>query len=139
MEFFKKLSMGFAAGALGGLIAEAILLVAVYYGITSKIGVHLPGIDSSSYVWSQLGHQIFWGAIWGLLFGLPIMKDADWWKRALVIGALPALVALFYLFPFVQGEGLFGKNYGSWTFLVIFIACWIWGFVASAWYNKIGG
>ena len=139
MEFFRKLSIGFAAGAVGGLIAEALLLLAVYYGITAKIGVNLPGIDSYSYVWAQLEHEIFWGAIWGLFFGLPIMTDGAWWKRALFIGALPALVMLFYVFPYVSSQGLFGKDYGTWTFVVIFIACWIWGAVAAGWYNKIGG
>jgi hypothetical protein len=139
MEFFRKLSIGFAAGAVGGFIAEALLLLAIVYGITPKLGVSLPGIDSYAYVWMQLEHEVLWGAIWGLLFALPIMKDSTWWKRALLIGAFPALVILFYLFPFVQNEGLAGKDYGSWTFLVVFITCWIWGFIASAWYNKMGG
>ena len=61
---------------------------------------------------------LFWGGLWGILFGL-FIKTA--WKRLYLFGflyVLAPLIALFMFFLPMSGAGYFGLRQGGPTFPV---------------------
>lgn len=131
----KSLTVGFSAGALGALISAIALWALVTYGVTDRMDVSLAVAGSWSGFLTGLYAHIFWGGVWGFLFGLPLLENSVV-KRALFIGLLPSLLSFLVLYPFVAQMGFFGTGYGTLTFIPILVINWIWGFVAASWYAK---
>ncbi len=133
MDFLKKLSNGFSAGALGGLLHVIIFILIVYYGLTNNIGVSFRLPITTGGLEHLVYSSIIWGGVWGFLFAFPIVPKS-WWLRGLLIGTFPSLVTLFVLFP-QEGLGLLGTGYGNLAFLVILLLNWAWGVIAAGWYE----
>jgi len=99
----------FAAGVLGALAVVLFSQVLFGAGISQTLGVKAPVSLKSPDVYRPL----FWGGLWGVLFGL-FAKTA--WKRLYLVGflyVLAPLAALFLFFLPKMGAGFFGLKAGG--------------------------
>ncbi len=124
----KRISMNFAAGAMGGVIAAILLWCLGRYGITGNLNVRLsPGLSPG-----LLYPKIVWGGIWAQLLLLPLIKRRVL-ARGLVISIGPTAYHLLYLFPFVLGKGFLGLRLGALTPVVIAAVNAVWGLATVLW------
>ena len=99
----------FAAGVLGALAVVLFSQVLFGAGVSQTLGVKAPVSLKSPDVYRPL----FWGGLWGVLFGL-FAKTA--WKRLYLVGflyVLAPLAALFLFFLPKMGAGFFGLKAGG--------------------------
>ncbi|MFB6357131.1 MAG: hypothetical protein ABEJ65_11530 [bacterium] len=101
-----------------------------YGGINELLGIAI----RPEWSWSWLRPRLIWGGIWGCFF-LPLIYRADQKPiiAGVVIGLLPALNQLLYVFPFQLGHGILGLSLGNFTPLLVVMANLIWGIVAAEW------
>jgi hypothetical protein len=105
----QRAAICFAAGVLG---AAAVLLfsqILFGVGLSQTLGVRAPVSLKSPDVYRPL----FWGGLWGILFGL-FARPA--WKRLYLVGflyVLAPLAALFLFFLPNMGAGYFGLKAGG--------------------------
>ncbi|MFO0995647.1 MAG: hypothetical protein U1F33_03115 [Alphaproteobacteria bacterium] len=128
----KRLSLAFAAGALGALAHGFALWFAGHIHLTAAIGVAIaPGLNT---IWFY--PHIVWGGLWGFLFALPVL-ERSWVVRGLVLSLAPTLVQLFVIFPERTTAGTMGLGLGHLTPLVVLVANGIWGLAAAGWYRLL--
>ena len=104
----QRAAIGFPAGVLGALAVVICSYVLFGLGISAALGVNAPASLKSPDVYKPL----FWGGLWGILFGL-FIKTA--WKRLYLVGflyVLAPLAALFLFFLPLGGAGFFGLHKG---------------------------
>jgi hypothetical protein len=103
----------FAAGVIGAAAVVVCSYVLFGLGVSGTLGVNAPLPLKSPDIYKPL----FWGGLWGILFGL-FIKTA--WKRLYLVGflyVLAPLAALFLFFLPMAGAGFFGLHKGP-TFTV---------------------
>src|SRR5207244_757728 len=101
-------AIGFAAGVIGAAAVVVCSYVLFGVGVSGALGVKAPLTLKSPDIYKPL----FWGGLWGILFGL-FIKMA--WKRLYLVGflyVLAPLLALFLFFLPMSGAGYFGLNRG---------------------------
>ena len=108
LTLIQRVAICFASGVVGA--AAVVLFSYVLFGlrISSALGVKAPIPLKSPDIYRPL----FWGGLWGILFGL-FIKTA--WKRLYLVGflyVLAPLLALFLFFLPMSGAGYFGLNRG---------------------------
>ena len=106
-------AIGFAAGVIGAVAVVVCSYVLFGLGVSGTLGVNAPLPLKSPDIYKPL----FWGGLWGVLFGL-FIKVA--WKRLYLVGFLYVLAPLLTLFLFflpMSGAGYFGLHRGP-TFTV---------------------
>ena len=101
-------AIGFAAGVIGA--AAVVLLSHILFGlgVSEALGVKAPVSLKSPDIYKPL----FWGGLWGILFGA-FIKTA--WNHLYVIGflfVLAPLLALFLFFLPKANAGFFGLKMG---------------------------
>lgn len=104
----QRAAIGFPAGVLGALAVVLFSYVLFGLGISEALGVKAPVSLKSPDVYRPL----FWGGLWGILFGV-LIKSA--WKRLNLVGflyVLAPLAALFLFFLPMGGLGFFGLHKG---------------------------
>ena len=98
----------FAAGVVGALAVVLFSQILFGVGLSAALGVKAPVSMKSPDIYRPL----FWGGLWGILFGL-FTKTA--WKQLYLFGflyVLAPLSALFLFFLPMAGAGYFGLNKG---------------------------
>lgn len=128
----KRLSLAFAAGALGALANGVALWLAGNFGVTAAIGVAIAPHLTPAWLYPR----ICWGGLWGLLFALPVL-ERSWVLRGFVLSLAPTIVQLFFVFPEKTAAGTMGLGLGHLTPLVVLAANGLWGLVAAGWYRLI--
>jgi len=113
MTVGQRAAICFAAGVIGA--AAVVLLSHIMFGLglSGALGVKAAVSLKSPDIYKPL----FWGGLWGILFGL-FVKPA--WKHLYIVGflyVLAPLAALFLFFLPSSGAGYFGLNKGP-TFTV---------------------
>src|SRR5437867_6784362 len=101
-------AIGFAAGVIGAAAVVVCSYVLFGLGVSGTLGVNAPLPLKSPDIYKPL----FWGGLWGILFGL-FIKTA--WKRLYLVGflyVLAPLLALFLFFLPMSGAGIFGLHQG---------------------------
>ena len=101
-------AIGFAAGVVGAAAVVVCSYVLFGLGVSGTLGVKAPLPLKSPDIYKPL----FWGGLWGVLFGL-FIKTA--WRRLYVLGflyVLAPLAALFLFFLPISGAGYFGLQRG---------------------------
>jgi hypothetical protein len=96
-------AIGSAAGVIGAVAVVVCSYVLFGIGVSEALGVKAPLPLKSPDIYKPL----FWGGLWGILFGL-FIKTA--WKRLYLIGflyVLAPLAALFFVFPADERCGIF--------------------------------
>ena len=114
----QRVAICFAAGVIG---AGAVVLFShalFWLGLSATLGVKTPVSLKSPDIYKPL----FWGGLWGSLFGL-FIKAA--WNRLYLLGflyVLAPLLALFLFFLPMSGAGYFGLNRGpSFTLYLVLV------------------
>ena len=104
----QRAAICFAAGVVGALAVVLFSQILFGVGLSEALGVKAPVSMKSPDIYRPL----FWGGLWGILFGL-FTKTA--WKRLYLFGflyVLAPLTALFLFFLPMAGAGYFGLNKG---------------------------
>ena len=104
----QRASICFAAGVIGAAAVVVCSYVLFGLGVSGTLGVNAPLPLKSPDIYKPL----FWGGLWGALFGL-FIKTA--WNRLYLVGflyVLAPLLALFLFFLPMSGAGFFGLNKG---------------------------
>ncbi|MGD2175595.1 MAG: hypothetical protein PVJ27_09345 [Candidatus Brocadiaceae bacterium] len=128
MRSVRRLSTAFAAGALGGAVNGIVVWGAGGLGLTTALGVQIAPALTRELIYSK----VVWGAIWGLLFLLPL------WRRSVVVRGLiysigPTLVQLLLVFPLKADKGMLGLELGVLTPLFVLLFNAAWGITAALW------
>jgi len=109
----QRAAICFAAGVIGAAAVVVCSYVLFGLGVSGTLGVNAPLPLKSPDIYKPL----FWGGLWGALFGL-FIKSA--WNRLYLVGflyVLAPLLALFLFFLPMSGAGYFGLNRGP-TFTI---------------------
>lgn len=104
----QRMAIGFAAGVVGAIAVAAFSYILFGLGLSAKLDVTEPLSLKSPDVYRPL----FWGGLWGMLFGLFINAA---WDHLYLVGflyVLAPLAALFLFFLPKAGAGFFGLNKG---------------------------
>jgi len=104
----QRMAICFAAGVVGALAVVVFSNILFGLGLSAKLGVEAPVSLKSPDIYKPL----FWGGLWGMLFGLFIHTA---WNRLYLVGflyVLAPLAALFLFFLPKAGAGFFGLNKG---------------------------
>lgn len=132
MRFFRDITIGFASGALAGLLAGMFFWLIGHFDLAHYIQVKFTVPDQWSEIYPIFINQLLLGGLLGLLLGIPLWQDA-WIKRGLILGLIPTLFILLYFYPYVQNEGMFGLNHGNFAFAIILGLGWFYGLFTSGW------
>jgi hypothetical protein len=104
----QRVAICFAAGVIGA-VAVVLFSHALFWSrLSAALGVTAPVSLKSPDIYKPL----FWGGLWGILFGL-FIKTA--WNRLYLVGflyVLAPLLALFLFFLPMSGAGFFGLHRG---------------------------
>src|SRR5437773_9329584 len=103
LTVLQRVAICFAAGVIGGLAVVLFSHVLFQLGLSAALGVTAPVSLKSPDIYKPL----FWGGLWGILFGL-LIKTA--WNRLYLVGflyVLAPLLALFLFFLPMSGAGYF--------------------------------
>jgi hypothetical protein len=104
----QRAAIGFAAGVVGAVAVVLFSQILFGLGLSATLGVTAPVSLKSPDIYRPL----FWGGLWGILFGL-LIKAA--WNRLYLVGflyVLAPLLALFLFFLPMSGAGYFGLHRG---------------------------
>src|SRR5213592_1119794 len=104
----QRLAICFAAGVVGAVAVVLFSHALFRLGLSATLGVKAPVSLKSPDIYMPL----FWGGLWGILFGL-FIKTA--WNRLYLVGflyVLAPLLALFLFFLPMSGAGFFGLRQG---------------------------
>ena len=104
----QRVAICFAAGVIGATAVVLLSQALFGLGLSATLGVKAPVSLKSPDIYKPL----FWGGLWGSLFGL-FIKTA--WNRLYLAGflyVLAPLTALFLFFLPMSGAGYFGLNRG---------------------------
>ena len=104
----QRVAICFAAGVIGAAAVVLFSHVLFQLGLSATLGVTAPVSLKSPDIYKPL----FWGGLWGLLFGLFIRTA---WNRLYLVGflyVLAPLLALFLFFLPMSGAGYFGLHRG---------------------------
>jgi hypothetical protein len=105
----QRVAICFAAGVVGALAVVLFSHVLFAVGLSGKLGVKAPVSLKSPDIYKPL----FWGGLWGILFGVFIETA---WNQLYLVGFLyylAPMAALFLFFLPKAGAGYFGLKMGS--------------------------
>ena len=114
LTLIQRVAICFPAGVIGALAVVLFSLVLFGLGLSATFGVKAPLSLESPGIYRPL----FWGGLWGILFGLFIKTV---WRRLYLFGLLYVLVpllALYIIFLPRSGAGYFGLQHGGPMFTV---------------------
>jgi hypothetical protein len=127
-RLLRKVSIYFAAGAVGGLANGLSVWFLGTAGITAVFGVSI----SPALTPAMLYHRIVWGGIWGLAFLLPLAINSAT-LRGTLYSLGPTFVQLFIIFPERAHKGMMGLELGTLTPFFVFLFNAVWGITATLW------
>ena len=115
----QRVTICFVAGVIGALAVLLFSRVLFGVGLSAALGAKAPISLKAPDVYRPL----FWGGLWGILFGL-FIKLA--WKRLYLFGLLYVIVpllALYLIFLPMGGAGFFGLKMGGamFTFYLLLV------------------
>jgi hypothetical protein len=114
----QRAAICFAAGVIGAVAVVLFSHALFWSGLSATLGVTAPVSVKSPDIYKPL----FWGGLWGVLFGL-FIKTA--WQRLYLVGflyVLAPLLALFLFFLPMSGAGYFGLHRGpTFTFYLLLV------------------
>jgi hypothetical protein len=129
MRGLHGLSIGFAAGAIGGLVCSLVIWFSGEIGLTEHYDVSIHPKFTAEWLYPR----IVWGGLWGFLFVMPYFERMPLLLKGALLSLLPSAIQLFVIFPIFQHQELMGMRLGDLTplFVLGFNACW--GLAAGLW------
>ena len=127
-NFFRKTTLVFAAGCLGGLVNSLAVWFFGELGITQALGVKIAPTLSAAWLYPR----IVWGGLWGFLFLIP-MKKSRFIYEGLIFSLGPTIVQLFVIFPIKAKKGIMGLELGTLTPLFVIFYNAVWGATTELW------
>lgn len=131
-QHIRRISLSFAAGCFGTLIASLAIWYVGSKGIPHRFGVAIAPALSFSF----LHPRLIWGGLWGFLFLIPVWRSGFWvgvFSRGVLFSLFPTLFQLFYVFPFLAGKGMMGLSLGMLTPVFVCFYNALWGFFTALW------
>ena len=104
----QRVAICFLAGVAGAAAVVAFSYLLFGLGISPALGVKAPLPLKSPDIYKPL----FWGGLWGILFGVFVKPTWDWFYLFGFLFVLAPLAALFLFFLPVSGAGYFGLKMG---------------------------
>jgi hypothetical protein len=104
----QRVAICFVAGVVGATAVVLCSYVLFGLGLSGVLGIKAPIPLKSPDIYRPL----FWGGLWGLLFGVFIKRA---WNRLYLVGFLyylAPMAALFFFFLPMSGAGFLGLNKG---------------------------
>jgi hypothetical protein len=126
----RKISGAFTGGAIGGLVDSVNITILGKVGISDLLGVSMKPEFTAPWLYQRM----IWGGIWMLLLLLPLWKKQTIFRGCL-FSLLPSAMMLFMVLP-GMGKGLLGLGFGTLTPVVVIGLNFIYGIVASYWYES---
>ena len=108
LSFSQRAAIGFAAGVIGAAAVVLFSYVLFGLGLSGTLGIKAPIPLKSPDIYKPL----FWGGLWGLLFGMFTKTAWSWLYLFGFLYVLAPLAALFLFFLPRSGAGYFGLNQG---------------------------
>lgn len=126
-NFFRNLSLIFAAGSFGGLMKGIFAWLFGAIGLSALLGSQYAPVLTPVWVYQHL----VWGGLWALLFLLPV-RGLSLYSLALIYSLPQTLVALVVMFP-KMNRGMWGLALGPTTPALILFFGAIWGLATAFW------
>ena len=118
LSLSQRVAICFAAGVVGAAAVVLFSHVLFQLGLSERLAVKAPVSLKSPDIYRPL----FWGGLWGVLFGV-FIKSA--WSSLYLFGflyVLAPLAALYLIFLPMSGAGYFGLNQGvKFTFYLLLL------------------
>ena len=127
LTLIQRVAICFAAGVIGALAVLLFSRVLFALGLSEALGVKAPIAFKSPDIYRPL----FWGGLWGILFGLFI---DTFWKHKYLFGLLYFLapvLALYIIFLPMSGAGYFGLEQGPMFALYLLLVNLPYGIVTA--------
>lgn len=122
------------AGLSASVVTSILIWIFTETGIFIVLGIPIAAPD-------QLGGWILWravrGALWALLFLVPLLTASPHWIRGLLVSAGPILVLLLWRYP-TGGEGWLGLEKGIMLPLAAILIWLLWGALAGLLVERFG-
>lgn len=129
----RRLSLVFAAGAVGGLATGVAMWATgatqVSLGVKFSIGPSLTIVS--------LYPAIVWGGIWGALFMVPV-TSMKWLAKGLLFSLAPSLVHFVGTIPVKTPAVVPGHALGTPTLVAVLFFNAVWGVAAAWWLSRTG-
>ncbi len=128
MKKFEMLLEILISGALAALIIGGLIWVCSAFGLFQAVGIPINAANEGVEWFVERGLR---GALWALLFLIPVMTDRPHPTRGMIFGLAPALEIMVLQYTILEGRGLLGIDTSIWL-PVLAIAIWvIWGWVTG--------
>lgn len=121
MKPIKILFFLFVAGALGGFSSGILVWALGSLGVTPALGFAF----TPDLTLEWILRRSFASGLWGIIFLIPIYNNSPVLKGS-ILGVLPWLSSLLYIFPYKMQVGFFGLGlgYGTPLWTLFFGAVW---------------
>ncbi len=131
MKIVKIISFVLVAGAFGGLVNSIVVWLLGATGITPALGFSM----APEWTFEWMGRRVFASALWGIIFLIPVYKDAPV-KKGVLLSVLPWLSSVLVVFPMQMGTGFFGLGFGMGTPIWTFLFAGIWGVTGTLFLSR---
>jgi len=121
----------FVAGALGGLTNSLVVWSLSALGITPALGFSMA--PEISFEW--MFRRVFASALWGIIFLIPVYKNAPVRKGA-VLSILPWLSSALIVFPMRMNVGFCGLGFGIGTPIWTLAFAAVWGITGTLFLSR---
>ncbi len=108
LNLAQRAAIGFAAGVVGAAAVVVCSYLLFGVGVSGTLGVKAPLPLKSPDIYKPL----FWGGLWGILFGLFVKPAWRWLYLFGFLYVLAPLAALFLFFLPMSGAGYLGLHRG---------------------------
>ncbi|MFA5110989.1 MAG: hypothetical protein WC443_06265 [Desulfobaccales bacterium] len=125
-NFYRNLSLIFAAGAVGGLAKAVVAWTFGAVGLNALLG--FPMAPAMTPMW--IYQHMVWGGIWAFLFLLPF--SGSYYLRGAVYSLGQTLVQLLVIFPKMH-KGMLGLELGYMAPVLVTFFGVIWGLATGFW------
>ena len=125
-DFYRNLSLIFAAGAFGGLVKALVAWSFGAAGVNAALGFKMTPALTPMWIYQHL----VWGGIWALLFLLPL--SGSYYLRGALYSLGQTLIQLVIIFP-NMGKGMLGLELGYMAPVLVTGFGVIWGLAAAFW------
>ena len=129
--FARRLSLAFAAGAVGGVASSLALWLLGASGLAQALDVRIAPALAPAW----LVPRAVWGGLYGLLFLLPLAGQR-WVVQGLALSLVPSLFHLVAHLPDAAGAPVAGREHAAAAAVLLVNAAW--GLAAAAWLHATG-